>query len=692
MRGSSTLHGLIALSTVLSLASCAGGSEWWRTVQWEDYTLQRLPQSQSYPGVGAIILLDEGTMEPFGSGVLGYSVFEQHRIVRVFDARGERYANVVLPYGTSSEIEDIRARTITPSGLILPLRQEDVHDVNLYPDFVFFSDQRAKIFTLPGVEPGAVLEYRYRLKVSNRTVWHGWRFQSDVPTLISRFTMLVPSEWPVSFRTYGIEIEPDIRRVPNGFKSTFRWEARDLPAMVNETGMPPASERSARLTIAPLGFKTWNDVAAWYRKLSEPREDDNAGIEFLVDSLIAGVSEPDQRMRILYEWVRDHVRYLAVEIGIGGFQPHRSGEICANRYGDCKDMATLLSAMGDAAGISIEQVLISTWQNGTPDTALPSPYHFNHAISYAPDLRGGLWMDATAKGAPYGELPWYDQGVPVLVVGDDGKATIHVTPRVEPPANSERVSWTASLDDSGRARVRARIVLRGALAMEARDDLTYATEQERRRWIEERLPRECASGAVIEALSMTGLAPVEDSLALEVDFSAPLFAGQEEDALRFRPGMIIASGLPDLFRPGPRQHPVRFRFGMQRELVLDVTVPTGWYVSFSPPADSSITPFGSWSSILSTTPRGLHFRRLVRLKGQEIHPGEYATYRRFLDSLRTSEHQGVILRRPRSEIPTRASDTGNPPSGLRAEPGNPHSGARQPGEPAEVTADSVSGI
>ena len=661
MRRSPSLNGLIAFASALWLSCCGGGSEWWRTVQWEDYTLATLPQSEAFPGDGAVVLLDEGRMETFGSGVqslrvaegsqIGYSIFEQHRIVRVFDARGERYANIVLPYGSSSEIDEIRARTITPSGTIVPLREEDVHDVSLYPNFVFFSDQRAKIFTMPAIEPGAVLEYRYRIKVRDRTVWHGWRFQSEVPTLISRFTMLAPSEWPISFRTYGIELEPEIRRVPNGFKSTFRWEARDLPGMMTEAGMPPPSERFARLAIAPLGFKSWNDVSAWYRKLSEPREGDDDGIQQLVDSLIAGVSSRDEQMRILYEWVRNHVRYLAVEIGIGGYQPHRAAEVYAHRYGDCKDMTTILAAMGTAAGIRVHQVLISTWQNGIPDTTLPSPYHFNHAIAYAPEIRGGLWMDATAKGTPYGELPWYDQGVPVLVVVDNGEGRILVTPKAGVAANSERVSWRAELDESGRARVRARTVLTGALAMEARDDLAYATEQERKRWIEARLPRECASAAALEDLSLAGLMPVEDSLAVEVVFSTPVFAVREEDALRFRPSLIIASGLPDLFRPGARSHPVRFRFGMRRELTLDLTLPEGWHVPESLSVDSLSTPFGSWHSLVLRTPTGVRFRRVVHLESQEVDPRQYDSYQRFLDALRRSELHTVVLLPPSEEAP-----------------------------------------
>jgi len=646
---------VLALCLQVAWLGCSSGTSGWETsVRWKDYTLSALPTREEFPDVGAVCLLDEGRMEVFGSGQLGFSVFEQHRIVKIFDSRGERFANVVIPYGGRSEVVAIEARTISPDGRIVVLDGSDIFDVSLYPNFVFFSDQRAKLFTLPAVEEGAVLEYRYRVSVHDRTFWHSWGFQHDAPTLISRFTLIKPAEWNVNYRTYGTEVDPDVTEMPEGFKSTMRWEVRDMPALRSEVGMPPSRERVARLALAPLGFNTWSDVASWYYGLSWPRTAAGSETERLVEELTAGAATDEEKAERIYTWVRDRVRYLAVEIGIGGYRPHAAEEVCTNMYGDCKDMATLVCSMAREAGLNVHQVLVSTWYNGIPDTTLPSPLHFNHAIAYAPDLGvDGIWMDPTEKGCPFGDLPWYDQGTPVLVVGEDGAGEIVTTPRSRPEENTEQTVWRVRLKEDGSATVVGRTVMRGAPAVETRGQLLYTSQEMRRQWLETLLAKEC-SGARVDSFIIEGLKPVGDSLATLYGFHTPFFVTVRGSDMVFRPGMITASELPDYFRSPERTHPVRLRFGVERELSLTIALPTGWSMQPATRADSLISRFGSSRFRWRVKESELAVWNHYTLAAVDVRPAEYQEFREFLDSMRKQNLGDLILTTPHpaSLLPT----------------------------------------
>ncbi len=634
---------LVAWLSIALMACSSGTSEWGSTVRWKEYDLSTLPTREEYPDAGAVCLLDEGTMEVFGSGQIGFSVFEKHRVVKVFDSRGERFANVVIPYGGRSEVEFIEARTISPDGSITVLQEDDVFDVSLYPNFVFFSDQRAKLFTMPAVEEGAVLEYRYRIAVHDRTFWHSWTFQHDAPTLISRFTLVKPSEWNVNYRMYGIDIEPVATPMPQGFKSTMHWEARDVPALQSEFGMPPSRERVARLALAPLGFQTWSDVASWYHGLSWPRTEAGSETEKVVDKLLAGAATDEEKLERIYTWVRDKVRYLAIEIGIGGYRPHAAEEVCMNMYGDCKDMATLVCSMAREAGIDAHQALVSTWYNGIPDTTLPSPLHFNHAVAYAPGVGpGGTWMDPTERGCPFGELPWYDQGIPVLVVGKDGAGEIVTTPRLRSEENAERTLWCVHLKDDGSATVGGRTVMRGAPAMEIRGQLLYASQEVRRQWLETLLAKDC-SGARVDSFAVEGLDPAGDSLVASYGFRTPFFVMERGSDLVFRPGMITSSELPDYFRSEKRTHPVRFQFGVERELILDIAVPPGWTMVPASASDSLRSPYGESHYHWYMEDDTLRVRNKHVLNGQEIKPEVYVDFQEFLDAMRKQDMRDLVL-------------------------------------------------
>jgi len=633
----------LLLCVVLLLPSCASQSEWATRVSWDELDATHLPGQAEYPDAGAIILLDEGRMEIIGSGEVGFSAFEQHKIVKIFNDRGHRYANVVVAYTSGSQVEDIQARTISPAGKITVLDEKNIFDVSLYPNFVFFSDQRAKLFTLPAVDDGAIVEYRYRLLIRNRTFWHSWRFQSEEPTLLSRFTLVKPSEWEVAYRTYAIDVQPHTTKVPAGFKSTYVWEVKDIPAMRFEFGMPPQAEWGARLALSPVGFKTWADVAQWYYGLASPRMKAGDGVKALMPSLTGGVEDKQEKLKRIYEWVRDRVRYVAVEIGVGGYQPHAAEEVLVNRYGDCKDMTTLLCALGKEAGLEVHQVLVSTWQNGKPDTSLPSPLHFNHAIAYCPSVgEKGTWMDATEKGSLFRQLPWYDQGLPVLVVGEKGEETLAVTPRNPAEDNREALDWRIDLQPSGAATVQGSSQYWGTAATELRDELDNASPDERRLWLETLLVKRC-SGALLDSVQITGVNPASDPLVVSYRFHTATFATRRGAALVFRPGLAAASGLPDYFRSPVRLHPIRFNFGMKREVNLAMTLPHGWRADTLALADSTTSSFGTAQWQWRDEGDVLHVNSSFLLRGDDIPPNEYKRFQEFLDRMREKDLREVVL-------------------------------------------------
>ena len=381
--------------------SCAPSSQWATTIDWDEFTFSELPGQKDFPNAGAVILLDEGTSEIFGDSKIGFTIFERHRVVKIFNGSGYRHANVSVAYNQDSEIEILEARTISADGKITVLKEEDIFDITLYPHFIFYSDQKAKLFTFPAVDDGCILEYKYRLSVSNRTLVHSWYFQERDPVKISRFSLKTPTAWDINARMYNIEIEGEVVNIANVNKSIRTWVARDLPALPAEVAMPPIREISARIAISPMGFDTWSDVAQWYHGLSAPQMETGYDFKEMVQKLTADADNDQEKLQRIFEWVRDRVRYIAVSIGIGGFKPHPAEKILENRYGDCKDMTTLICAAATEAGIPVHQALISTYPNGYIDTSLVSPYQFNHVIAYAPVLGdSGLWLDATKKRCP----------------------------------------------------------------------------------------------------------------------------------------------------------------------------------------------------------------------------------------------------------------------------------------------------
>jgi hypothetical protein len=365
-------------------------------------------------------------------------------------------------------------------------------------------------------------------------------------------------------------------------------------------------------------------------------------VERQAREIVAGLPDDRAKLRALFTWVRDRIRYLAVEIGIGGFQPHPAEEISVHRYGDCKDMVTLLCALGRAVGLPIRQALISTRQNGEPDTSLPSPLHFNHVIAYAPELDGGVWMDPTEKGCAFGDLPWYDQGLPSLVIGNDGRGILLTTPADSGDANGESLDWWVTLGRDGAARIHGVWNLTGAPASDVRGDLLTASPYEHRQWLERTLADQL-SGVRLDTFSITGMVPEDGSLGIAYAVSAPSFAVLRDSSMFLWPGRVAMSVLPDLFRSSFRTHPVQLRYGHRRELSMSIALPREFRAVDPSGADSVVSDFG-WSRIqVALGPGRLTFHGTYSIRGETVPPGSYPEFQAFLDAVRRQDEREVIL-------------------------------------------------
>jgi transglutaminase-like putative cysteine protease len=632
---------LLILATFTS--SCGGPSHWETRFDWAEVGLTGSPEQRDYPDDGAVILFDEGTLEVQGSSDLRVSMFHRRRAVKVFNSLGYTYAYVVIPYAEGSRVTSIEARTIAPDGRITLLDRKTIFDVNLAPNFVFFSDQRAKLFTLPGVEDGAVIDYRYSINYDGRTSLSSWIFQNEAPTLLSRFTLVEPSEWKPRYRVYHAVVDSHSIGAPAGFPSTRVWEARNIPKALHEVGGLPGAERLGRIVFSPMGFSSWQDVAMWFHHLAQERLRGGKRVRELAVRLTQGAKNDSVRLSRIFEWVRDHIRYVAVEIGLGGYQPHPAEEVCGNRYGDCKDMTALLCALSAEAGMEMRPALISTWQNGFPDTSLASPTLFNHVIAYAPQVgERPYWLDATEKGCPFGKLPWYDQELPVLVVDQQGKGKLLRTPGDSAQANAQRADWSVQLSDSGGARVRGCTVLVGALAMEGREEIASLSHPDRYRWLERRLAQHI-SGLQLDSLSMTGENPVKDSLILSYSFSTADFGSRREKSLAVKPFLVSSSNLPDLFRATVRVTPLRLQYGTLHSLQISLIGPPGWHAREGDWADSLASAFGEAHWSIRSAGDRLEVSSSLLTRKVDVAPEAYPEFRAFLDEVRQRDLREILF-------------------------------------------------
>jgi hypothetical protein len=128
------------------------------------------------------------------------------------------------------------------------------------------------------------------------------------------------------------------------------------------------------------GFASWNDMGKWYSALLADRAEASEPMKQQPAALTSSGSNPLRKMQAIAEFLQHDIRYVAIELGIGSWQPHPAPEVFSQRYGDCKDKATLLRSMLHEIGIESYPVVINT-ERGSITRETPAHNGFNHVIT-----------------------------------------------------------------------------------------------------------------------------------------------------------------------------------------------------------------------------------------------------------------------------------------------------------------------
>lgn len=156
-----------------------------------------------------------------------------------------------------------------------------------------------------------------------------------------------------------------------------------------------------------------------HRKLIQDRDVLDVSTIEKIKSLVAGVTNPIEKAKIVYKFVQDKTRYISVQIGIGGWEPIAANQVDKVGYGDCKGLTNYTKALLDAVGITSYFTLVYAQQkrNIVKDF---SSMQGNHAILNIPNNGNDIWLECTSQTISFGFLGDFTDDRDVLVVTPEG--------------------------------------------------------------------------------------------------------------------------------------------------------------------------------------------------------------------------------------------------------------------------------
>jgi len=534
----------------------------------------------------AVILEDITEVEIPDNFSAEYTVYKK---VLIKNNKADKYCRVMISESHFRDIEEIEASITNLLGdLIKELDSDEIKEQEYSAD-AFYSGDNYKFFEMTHHSYPFIFEYRYKISLKTLLLWPRWYPQEDIPTLNSEYKLNISPD--VKFRYYGkgIEIEP-VKKANDSFIQ-YTWKMENIPTTIEEDYLPPENQIQQAVYFVPEYFKTdsydgtttsWDDYSNWYRKLTTDRYELSDEAKGELSSIISGVTDPKEKIRVLYKYLQKKNRYVAIEMGLAGWQPQYADQVYKNRYGDCKDLSTYMISILKFAGINSYPALALTRDDGIVNTEQPSN-QFNHCIVCVPLENDTVWLECTSTYDEMDDIPYTIEDIEALVVSDE-KGELIRTPQKKFNQNSMISVFNGIIEITGDLKFDAKIETTGNQKDYIKNSLARLNTKDDNVLITNLLSSNY-SNLTVEKFSSDELTSENNrSLLLSVNGLYHRFLPQLNDRIFITPSIINRKSAKHLPKEeiGKRKFPVYFIYPYQDIDTVYIKLPHSYKLESQP--------------------------------------------------------------------------------------------------------------
>ncbi|MFH1641260.1 MAG: DUF3857 domain-containing protein [Candidatus Omnitrophota bacterium] len=605
--------------------------------------LESAPSQDEYPQAGALILYCDEKIEIAESNT---QVTSLHYVIKILNERGkEDFSETHIGYdSTYDKIELEYARTIKPDGEIVEVGTRHIRDVSKYLNFPLYSNARVYIISFPEIAEGASVEYKLKIRrnqlVNKKDFVVAYPVQSSEPVIAANFIIDLPKDKPLHIKTlnnkynnFGADLEP--QKLQQEERLVYQWQFKHVPQIIPELSMPPNVEINPSILISTFG--SWQEVYDWWWGLAKDKINPDDAIMSKVKELIRGKNSDEEKVRAIYNFCAQKIRYVAVEYGQAGHEPHPAYDIFRNKYGDCKDQAVLLVTMLKEAGIASWLVLIPTKEDYDLNEDSPSII-FNHCIAQVSLNDKITFLDPTAETCSFGDLPAPDQGRKVLVFKETGYQ-IQNTPLFPAEHNLITQGLKLKVDNDESITAERYVLTSGVYDQAQRAWLLYTPPVLVEETLKEKI-QGTSIGAKLESYNIKNLENLNESIELSYSFKGPEYftlAGPT----RIMPQLSRLD--TSLVAKDSRRFPIEFAILDSKETTLEVELPDNFFIKYMPADINEESPWMKFIAEYDNKGNKIYFMQKVELKVKTISEQEYPDFKAFFESLAQKIKQRIVL-------------------------------------------------
>jgi hypothetical protein len=586
------------------------------------------------------------------------TVLRHHVRIKIFTERGkESQSTVDLWYDNGTDIKDIAARTIKPDGTVIELKKEAVFEQTKAK--LGRRKLKAKSFAMPGVEPGCIIEYRYReIRKDTLSMYERLHFQREIPVQFVKYYIKPISlpGFPYGMRTITFNGNPSpMTKEQGGFYST---SMTNVPAFREEPRMPPEDQVRAWMLIYYSEDKKL-DAQGYWKSLGKEAWEENKGKMKVNDDVKRAAAEavgdaatPDEKLARILAYCRTRVKNVYDDTA--GFTSEQRKKLKDNNspadtlkrgYGVAGDIDRLFAALAAANGFDARVAYIGDRSDKFFDASFPDRYFLRYSMIAVKVGEEWKFYDPSNKYVPAGMLAWEQEGQQALL--SDPKEPVFIpTPLSKPEKSMQKSTGKLKLGEDGTLEGDVRIEMTGHLARLAKEGNDEKAQPEREEALRGLVKRHMSTAEVSDIRIEANLDDAAKPFVYAFRVKVPGYAQRTGKRLFLQPA-FFQYGDPAVFTTSERKHAVYFHYAWTEDDAVEIELPAGFALdNAEAPQPFNANDIVKYDVSLATV-RGAHtlvYKRKLTFDGLLFPVTSYPSLKQVFDLLHKQDGHTVTLK------------------------------------------------
>jgi len=566
----------------------------------------------------------------------------------ILNENGDRYARLVLDYDKLRAIKSMDGTLYDAQGKKLKeMKKSEIKDLSGTSDISLMDDNRIKVHSFFHRLYPYTIEYESEVQIVGSFFFPAWDPLGNerISVVQSGMTVVAPADFAIRYKAFNYKNEPVIQNEKSSKK--YRWEIKNLEALELEYAYPSWDYIAPMVYIAPAKFalekyegdmSTWQGLGKFIYSLNSGRDILPENIKLKVHELADRITNPKEKVAVLYRFMQENTRYISIQLGIGGLQPFDANYVATKKYGDCKALSNYMYSLLKEAGIPACYTLVKAGRGATYLREDFPSNQFNHAILCVPLQKDTVWLECTSQTLPAGYLSSFTADRPVLIINENGGKLVR-TPSYNIKQNTQVRNIVASVNNEGFLNADIKTTYRAI----QQDNLHYLihdlSKDKQLEYLKKEIELPHYDVVRFEYKEFPSSLPSIDE---NLEITALNFATVTGKRLFITPNIISRSDLK-LKKDETRKYPVSFTYSYTDIDTTTIKVPGGYSPEAIPAPVILDTKFGRYSSAVEVKGDQIHYYRNMEKFSGEFPATDYTELVKFYDQIYKADRYRVVL-------------------------------------------------